>query len=110
MRIALSVTAEESELLTRLSQKNHHGRGLTNMLVVNLDKKLPKLPSSEQCCATEDAAVRTRKYFDLPGRLDKQIICAARRLKVSHSALVRMLIVEPILIDILLGSGGNTPD
>ncbi len=108
MQLQIRATRKEWDIIAAAAQKNHKGRSVTRMISDILTKTIYSKPLCPEIVIEGEDKVR--RNFDVPPHLEKQLICASRVMNVDPAVLVRMLLIDPILVENFLGAGSNDAD
>lgn len=77
-----------------LAQKNNHSRSLTNLIVMDLSKKIDSVDFDVTDIGD---CTKTKKAIEIPDRLGKPLAALAKKMKMSPGALVAKITLDPLL-------------
>jgi hypothetical protein len=106
MRVLITATENEWKRLTEMASKNHNGRSLNHMISVQLNKRLSKIDVSN-CDQVVEEETKLKKEFYIPPTLEKKVNCISKQLRVRPASLIRMMIIDPAIIDHFFGGEGH---
>lgn len=90
-----------------MAHKNHNGRSINHMISVQLNKKLSKI-DIEKCEDLAEEPAKLKKEFYIPPTLERKINCISNKLKIRPASLIRMMVIDPVIMEHFFGSEGHS--